>query len=262
MPHRALVLPWLLGCSGAARPAPTAPLDPPAPSTVCYAGLRTGMGQTARTIVRRTIDPAARRITEEVNLEGGGAIGPSSFHVVMTVDGDRFAMTETGGAFHGSGTLVGDPWRWTSWTMISQRPDGLAVESEHELTATAMTATKQIKRAGAVVGTTSEELRPFDCTAWDETEATLAVPVLDAAACDRACRNFATLRYWARADAQLATVPAADRASARIEHEAELTRQLAAGVEACVEGCLGAGNAVQTACLASASSVEQLAACD
>ena len=29
-------------------------------------------------------------------------------------------MTETFNAFTGSGTLTGEPWRWTAWTSTSQ----------------------------------------------------------------------------------------------------------------------------------------------
>src|SRR4051812_40963624 len=105
---RLVVMSLLVGCSGPAKPAAVAPLPLPAASTVCYAGVSTGMGQRARTIARRVVDPAAGQVVEDVSHDEAGAHGAKSFHVVMKVQGDRFELTETGGAFTGSGTLAGE----------------------------------------------------------------------------------------------------------------------------------------------------------
>jgi len=262
MKRLALVL--LAACPGTAPPPPpAAPLEPPAASVACYQGLSTGMGQAARTIARRTLDPAAGQIIEEVANNDGKA--PKAFRVVMTVEGNRFTMAEAGGAFHGTGTLTGEPWRWTSWTSSSQLPSStITVESTDELTPAGMKATKQIKRDGKAVATTSEELTRFDCAGWDKAQADLAapVPVLDAAACDRACRNFATLKFWPRAEAAIARLPPADQAAARTQQAAVLARELDTGLAPCESSCLSANNAAQTACMASATSVEQLGACE
>src|SRR5882724_3071643 len=107
MVHLLPILAIAAGCSGASRPstlevAPTARTD-------CYAGVSTGMGQSSHTIARRIVDPATRTITEDVRHDSAGAHGAKSFHVVMTVDGDHFTMTESSGAFTGTGSLVGDP---------------------------------------------------------------------------------------------------------------------------------------------------------
>ena len=212
-----LVMPWLVGCAGPAA-LPPAPPALPAATTVCYAGRSTGMGQRARTIARRTVDPAARQITEDVSHDDAGSHGARSFHVVMAVVGDHFTMTETGGAFRGTGTLVGDPWRWTSWTSTSEIPKaGITVESDDEVTPTALKATKQIKKDGKLLATTTEELASFDCADWDKVKAALAVPALDTAACERACRNFATLKYWQGADAAISALPATQQAAARTQ---------------------------------------------
>lgn len=257
------VLAVLAGCSDRAVPPPAAPAPPPAASTVCYAGLTTGMGQRARTIVRRTVDPTARQIVEDVSHGEARAHSVKTFHVVIDVSGDRFTMKEAGGAFTGTGTLTGEPWRWTSWTSISQLPGaGIEVESNDELTDTGIQAIKQIRRDGKVVGTTTEQLKAFDCASWDQALARIAVPVLDPAACDRACRNFASLKFWAAADPEIARLAPEARDDARKQKSAELARKLDAGIPGCVTQCLSADNAVQTACMGDATSVEQLAACD
>jgi hypothetical protein len=243
---------------------PTAPAAPlPAASTTCYAGTSTGMGQTARTIARRTVDPAAKQITEDVSHDDGGAHGAKSFHVVMAVEGDRFTMTEASNAFHGAGTLVGEPWRWTSWSSTSEIPNtGITVSSDDELTDTGMTATKRIMRDGKELATTRDVLTTFDCADWDKAVAALALPPLASGGCERACKNFAQLKYWANAEPEIAALPEADRAAARAEKAAEMSAKIDAGLEACVASCVSANNVTQTACLAQAASVADLAACE
>jgi hypothetical protein len=259
-------LAWLLtGCPGPGPVAspPQAPAAPPPRTTTCYAGFSTGMGQRARTAVRRTVDPAARQIVEDVGHEDARAHGVKQFHVVMDVAGDHFTMKETGGAFTGAGTLTGEPWRWTSWTSTSQIPGtGIEVESVDELTDAGLQTTKQIRKDGKPVGTTTERLTPFDCAAWDKATAELSSPVLDDAACERACRNYATLKYWSLSDPEIAKLPAAARDDARKQKAAELANKLEAGLSTCVSQCLSAGNATQTACMGAATFADALAACD
>jgi hypothetical protein len=253
----------LVGCSGTPAPAPAVPAAPPAKTTLCYAGLTTGLGQRARTVMRRTVDPTARQIVEDVSHGDAGSHRVTQLHVVMDVAGDRFTMKETGGAFTGTGTLAGEPWRWTSWTSTSQLAGApIEVESDGELTETGIAIADQIRKAGNVVGTTAEQLKPFDCAEWDKATATLATPVLDRAACDRACRNYASLKYWDVADGEIASLPPAARDDARKQKSAELATKLEAGMVTCVTQCLSADNAAQTACMGDAKSLEQLAACD
>lgn len=258
-----LVAVVLFACSGPAKP-PVAPAGPlPAASTICYAGVTVGMGQRSRTVARRTVDPGAGTIVEDVSHDDAGAHGAKSFHVVMQVQGDRFTLTEAGGAFTGTGTLVGEPWRWTSWTSTSQiAKAGIEVDSDDELTAKGMKATKEIKKDGKVLATTSEELATFDCAGWDKAVALLAVPALDAAGCERACRNYATLKYWAVTEAVIAARPEAEREAARKEKLAELATKLDAGLASCTSQCLAADNAVQTACIAAAKTSDALGTCD
>lgn len=248
---RAALLVFVVACSSHAS-TPSPPLAAPTGSTVCYAGFSTGMGQRARTIARRIVDPANHRITEDVSHDDAAAHGAKSFHVVMKVDGDHFTMTEDSGAFSGTGTLVGSPWAWTSWTSTSEIPNAaITVESSDELTDTGMTASKQIKKEGKVVASTTDDLKTFDCAQWDTAKAELALPLLDNAACERACRNFATLKFWEHVD------PAADRKPL----ESDLANKVANGLPACVGQCLSAKNAEQTACLGNAKTVDELGAC-
>jgi len=258
-------------CAGASSPpvAPGSALEPAAPvaTTACYQGLSSGAGQRVRTIVRRVVDPAGRQIVEDVLHDDAGRAA-RHFHVVMTVDGARFTMTEAGGGFTGTGTLVGEPWRWTSWTSTSklaaagQGPGpgpgpGIEVASRDELTATGLVAHKQVTKDGALVATIEDDLAAFDCAGWDAAQAQLAVPVLDDALCDRACRRYATLKLEAAIQAQ-----AGQSDAARDEARRALTAKLDAGAPACVAQCRAANNAAQTACLANAATLDQLAACD
>ncbi len=253
----------LVACSGSAgRPTTPAIVLPP-PSTACYAGMSIGMGQSARTIARRVVNPAGGTITEDVSRDDGGAHGAKSFHVVMQVEGDQFTMTESGNAFRGSGTLVGAPWEWTAWSSTSEIPNtGITVASDDELTATGMLATKQIKRDGKLVATTKEELQTFDCTEWDKAVAALAQPPLASGGCERACKNFAQLKYWARADAEIAALPAGDQPAARAHRGSELATQIESGLPSCVAACIESNNSTQTACIAAAVSVQDLGACE
>lgn len=78
----------------------------------------------------------------------------------------------------------------------------------------------------------------------------------------RTCRNIATLKFWHRANAELARLPPADQAAARTQKAAVLARELDAGITSCASSCVSANNTVQTACMANATSVEQLATCE
>ncbi len=268
MKYSVVALSCWLGCSGPAAPPPMVPVAPisstapPAATTVCYAGMSSAGEHQARTIARRTLDPAARQIIEDVSHSETGAYGTKSFHVVMDVDGDHFTMKETGGAFTGTGTLVGEPWQWTSWTSIAQIAEaGVEVESRDELTPTGIQATKQIHKDGKVVTTAVEQLTTFDCAAWDTAKAELTAPVLGQALCDHACRNYATLMYWSAVDAELARLPPASRDEARKQKAAELAPKLEAGTPACVTQCLASHNVAQVGCMDQATTAEALRAC-
>ena len=254
---------WLViaGCSSGGHGV--APVAEPAATTECYGGQSTGMGQRAMTIVRRTVDPVAKQIVEDVSHDASGPHGAASYHVVMAVDGNHFTLTEASGAFTGNGTLIGEPWQWTSWTTITQiAKTDVTVESHDEVTSAGRTSTKQIKKAGAVIGNTTDKLESFDCSKWDETKSALTKPIADRASCERACRNFASLKYWQGADAEIAALPAADQAAARTRHEQDFASKIGGGLDTCASSCVSANNAEQTACLGKATTVDELAACD
>jgi hypothetical protein len=258
-----LLLPLVIaaGCSAANHPTPLE--TAPAAHTDCYAGTSTGMGQGSHTIARRTVDPVAKTITEDVSHDNAGPHGARSFHVVMTVDGDHFTMKETAGAFAGTGSLVGQPWQWTSWSSVSQiAGTAITVESHDELTSYGMKAEKQIKQDGKVIATTVDDLRAFECAQWDDAKTALLTPVADKPRCEQACRNFATLKFWQHADDEISALPQADQAAARAAKADELATKLAAGLDTCVSACFAANNPEQTACWGDATTVEQLAKCD
>ena len=232
---RRLTLLAVVGCGSAPHPvAPPAPL--PAATTACYAGVATAQGKKSRVIVRRTVDPVAHQIREDVGRDT---------HVVVDVTGDHFTLKEAGGQFTGTGTLSGEPWRWTSWTSSTTAAGGIVVDSDDELTATGMKATQQIRKDGTLVASTTDELKTFDCASWEQAIADLALPVLDGAACERACRNYAKLKY----DAHAGGTPE------------DFQARLDAGLPSCIEQCVKADNAAQTACLAAAPSLEALGSC-
>jgi hypothetical protein len=259
---RILLASVVIGC-GPGASHPSAPEMPPAATTDCYAGMSTGMGQSSHTIARRTVDPVAKTITEDVTHDNAGPHGAKSFHVVMTVDGAHFTMNETGGAFTGTGSLVGQPWQWTSWTSVSQIANtSITVESHDELTSYGMKADKQIKQDGKLIATSADELRAFECAQWDDAKTAMLAPVVDRPRCERACRQFATLKFWQHADDEIAALPPADQAAARAAKTDDFATKLAAGLETCVTSCLSANNPEQTACWGDATTVEQLARCD
>ena len=256
-----IVLGIAIGCSGSTHPPTVEPAI--SASTDCYAGVSTGMGQHARTIARRTVDPVAKTITEDASHDAAGAHGANSFHVVMAVTDNAFTLSEASGAFTGTGVLVGEPWQWTSWSSVSAIANTtITVESHDELTSAGLHATKQIKQAGKLIGTTTDDLKAFDGAQWDDARAALAVPTLDRSACDRACRNFATLKFWQHAEAEISALPEDAQDSAHAMKSDQLAKKLEEGLEGCISTCLGANNAQQTGCWGDAKSVDELAACD
>ncbi|MEZ4400386.1 MAG: hypothetical protein R3B06_10230 [Kofleriaceae bacterium] len=154
-----------------ATPAPTA-------EARCYRGdvsVHAGPddAEVARmpTVVRRTTDPTAGTIVEEVTQRGDA--GVETYVVTMTVDGKAFAMAERSGAFTGAGALTGEPWRWDQWTSTSTLPDGSTVTSTDRRTISGLTATKVVTRDGAAVATLHEDYQAFACDGYDAALAAL-----------------------------------------------------------------------------------------
>lgn len=83
----------------------------------------------------------------------------------------------------------------------------------------------------------------------------------DRGKCEEACRNFATLSYWAKADAQIAAAPPEQREALKKRKLAEFTHQLETGVEMCINQCASANNDDQTDCMIAAKTSEAVMAC-
>ncbi len=85
-------------------------------------------------VVRRTVSPGQSQIEEYVVTSSGRSKkGYEEYRVIMKVTGNSFVMKEAGGAFTGKGTLVGEPWKWTSWRSESVLPNKMIVESKDAL---------------------------------------------------------------------------------------------------------------------------------
>jgi len=131
--------------------APAASPEPPLERVRCFGGdqrvtLATGEAQPgAEVLTRRTLDPAAGTIVEEVlRIDPLPRVPRRVYTVVYEVEGDRFELAESGGAYAGRGTLRGDAWRWTGWTAEYTLTSGIRVESESELDDAGRQVTRQL----------------------------------------------------------------------------------------------------------------------
>jgi hypothetical protein len=81
--------------------------------------------------------------------------------------------------------------------------------------------------------------------------------------CDRACRNYATLIYWEKADAEIAAAPADQRDAMRKKNLATFTQQLERGINLCTSQCVSATGTSekQSDCLLEAKTAPAAKAC-
>jgi hypothetical protein len=79
--------------------------------------------------------------------------------------------------------------------------------------------------------------------------------------CDQACRNYARLAYWKRADARLAEFPADRRDAERKALLAKFDHDLEAGIDQCVSQCQSANNAELVECWIDAKTADQVDNC-
>ena len=79
--------------------------------------------------------------------------------------------------------------------------------------------------------------------------------------CEAACRNFFTLTYWKKADAEIAALPAAEREAAKKKKLSEFANMIEDGVEMCVNQCSSANNDDQIDCLTKAKTADEAQAC-
>jgi hypothetical protein len=129
---------------------------------------------TTRALIRRTVDPARSVIVEDVVSEDGRGRPAREYVVTMTVSGAAFTMEERAGAFRGTGTLEGPPWRWSAWTSHAVLPDGGMVDSRDRLTDASLEVEKEYRGAhGAVLMV--EHFARIDHAAYDRLRAELGV---------------------------------------------------------------------------------------
>jgi hypothetical protein len=83
----------------------------------------------------------------------------------------------------------------------------------------------------------------------------------DAQKCDTGCRNFATLRYWKSADAEVAAAPPARRDALRKKKLAEFDQKLESGIDMCVSQCQSANNDTDIECMIAAKTEDQVTTC-
>ena len=83
----------------------------------------------------------------------------------------------------------------------------------------------------------------------------------DAQKCDTGCRNFATLRYWKAADAEVAAAPPGQRDALRRQKLGEFDQKLESGIDMCVSQCQSANNDTDIECMIAAKTEGQATAC-
>jgi hypothetical protein len=174
---RSIGLLVLVGCPTATTvapetaPPPTEPL--PAAETLCYRGMShfsapdgTSLGNGG-VMARRTVDPAASRIVEEVvEYDSPNEEPPAERVLEATVEGDRFTFDFEGG--RGSGTLTGEPWAWTAWRSETTLADGMRVVSQDEASGRDIAFRQQVfDPAGAPVVAVEGMLNRIRCEEWE-----------------------------------------------------------------------------------------------
>lgn len=79
--------------------------------------------------------------------------------------------------------------------------------------------------------------------------------------CEQACRNYGTLVYWTKIDAELAALPEAERDGHRRKRLGEFSSLLENGVDHCINSCTSANNDDQTKCMIDAKTADQAEKC-
>ena len=75
---------------------------------------------------------------------------------------------------------------------------------------------------------------------------------VDNAKCEEAARNYATLVYWERADAEIAKLPADEQPIERKKRLAAFTNELETQIDAVVHNCRNSRNEEQADCMIAA----------
>ncbi len=81
--------------------------------------------------------------------------------------------------------------------------------------------------------------------------------------CDKACRHYADLVFWQKADAEIAAAPPEQRDALRKQKLAKFTADLEKGITMCSSQCVSASgfSDSQVDCLINAKTAEQAKEC-
>src|ERR1700755_3544284 len=79
----------------------------------------------------------------------------------------------------------------------------------------------------------------------------------DAVKCDQGCRNYFTLSFWNKADAEIARARGEQRDALRKQKLGELNQGMESGVDMCVSQCQAANNTADIECMIAAKTAEQ-----
>jgi hypothetical protein len=79
--------------------------------------------------------------------------------------------------------------------------------------------------------------------------------------CEEACRNYASLVYWKKVDAEIAKLPEAERDSHRRKRLAQFASELENGVDVCINQCSSANNDEQMDCMIKAKTANDAETC-
>lgn len=79
--------------------------------------------------------------------------------------------------------------------------------------------------------------------------------------CDQACRNYAELVFWDKANAEIEQLPPAERDAARKQKMAEFAKNLEKGVDMCTSKCVSANNTDDMNCLIAAKTAKAAKEC-
>jgi hypothetical protein len=79
--------------------------------------------------------------------------------------------------------------------------------------------------------------------------------------CDKACRNYYQLHYWAEWDPKIAAAPADKRDAVRQEAVDKLETRMVGELGKCVTDCRQASSDKETTCMIGAKTVKDVEAC-
>ena len=83
----------------------------------------------------------------------------------------------------------------------------------------------------------------------------------DPVKCEKAVRNYYSLLYWDKADAEIAKAPEQDRDKLRKEKLARFEIEMEKGVDTVVSQCVSANNDKQIDCMIDAKTATEAKAC-